>query len=69
MYTYFDPDMDRRSLGSYVILWQIEKARRLNLPYVYLGYWIEGCGKMRYKKDYQPLEVLVGQRWLTLDPN
>jgi len=68
MYTYFDPDMDRRSLGSYVILWQIEKARRLHLPYVYLGYWIENCDKMRYKKDYQPLEVLVGERWLMLDP-
>lgn len=68
MYTYFDPAMDRRSLGSYVILWQIEKARRLNLPYVYLGYWIEHCRKMRYKKDYQPLEVLIGERWLMLDP-
>ncbi len=67
MYTFFDPDQSSRSLGSYVILWQIEKARRLNLPYVYLGYWIKECDKMRYKTDYRPLEILMERGWVLLN--
>lgn len=66
MYTFFDPDSPRRSLGTYIILWQIEKAWRLNLPYVYLGYWIQECEKMRYKTKFRPLELLVDNRWLEL---
>ena len=41
VYTYFDPDLTDRSLGNYVILWQIEKTRSTGLPYLYLGYWIK----------------------------
>lgn len=67
MYTFFDPEQRSRSLGSYVILWQIEKARRLNLPYVYLGYWIKQCDKMRYKTDYRPLELFTGRSWVLVD--
>ncbi|MGJ8689933.1 MAG: arginyltransferase [Gammaproteobacteria bacterium] len=63
MYTFFDPELNKRSLGSYIILWQIEKARQLNLPYVYLGYWVKDCDKMRYKTDFQPLEMFVGNGW------
>lgn len=66
MYTFFDPDLAERSLGTWVILWQIEKARRLNLPFLYLGYWIRDCEKMRYKTDFRPLELLVSNKWLLL---
>ena len=63
VYTFFDADNERRSLGSYAILWQVEMARQLDLPYLYLGYWIRNCRKMNYKTDYRPLEILVGNRW------
>jgi len=63
VYTFFDSDYERRSLGSYAILWQLEMARQLRLPYLYLGYWIRNCRKMTYKTDYQPLEILVNNRW------
>lgn len=66
MYTFFDPDLASRSLGTWVILWQIEKARRMNLPCLYLGYWIRDCEKMRYKTDFRPLELLIGNKWLLL---
>ncbi len=66
MYTFFEPDLPERSLGVYVILWQIEKARRLNLPYLYLGYWIKDCSKMRYKTEYRHLELLIANRWTVL---
>ena len=66
MYTFFEPELPERSLGVYVILWQIEKARRLNLPYLYLGYWIKDCDKMRYKTEYRPLELLIANRWTLL---
>ncbi len=67
MYTYFDPELAERSLGVYAILWQIEKTSRLNLPYLYLGYWIKTCDKMRYKTEYRPLELLIGGKWVILD--
>lgn len=63
VYTYFDPDFRDRGLGVNAILRQIEEARRLELPYVYLGYWVEGCRKMEYKQDYRPLEGFDGQGW------
>ncbi|WP_285259741.1 arginyltransferase [Halopseudomonas bauzanensis] len=63
VYTFFDPDQSRRSLGRYAILWQIEQARRSGLPAVYLGYWIRNCRKMNYKTEYRPLEMLINQRW------
>lgn len=66
MYTFFDPEMERRSLGSYAILWQIEQAKKMELPYVYLGYWVKECEKMNYKIDYRPLQLLINNRWSTL---
>ncbi len=66
IYTFFEPGEDRRSLGAYAILWQVEKARELGLDYVYLGYWIRDCQKMSYKSDYRPLEVYINSRWTTL---
>ena len=67
VYTFFDPDQSRRSLGRYAILWQIEQARRSGLPAVYLGYWIRNCRKMNYKTEYRPLEMLINQRWIRVN--
>lgn len=63
-YTFFDPDYEKRSLGNFAILWQIEKARSLKLPWIYLGYWIEHCDKMNYKTRYQPLEMFIKEKWI-----
>lgn len=64
VYTFFDPDLAQRSLGTYSILWEIEQAKRLGVPWVYLGYWIQGCQKMRYKDRYRPLEAYLNGRWV-----
>src|SRR5690606_14346491 len=66
--SYFDPDAQSRSLGSYMILDHIDRARRLGLPYLYLGYWIAGSRKMSYKMRFQPQEHLTPQGWLPLSP-
>ncbi len=66
VYKFFDPDDARRSLGTMIILWHIERARQLGLPYVYLGYWIQGCRKMSYKARFMPLEKLNGWKWEAL---
>lgn len=66
VYTYFDPDLHRRSLGTYGILLQIQHARKLMLDYLYLGYWIRACPKMNYKAQFRPLELLINRRWSLL---
>ena len=66
VYTFYNINEQKRSLGNYAILWQIEEARRRNLPYVYLGYWIRDCDKMNYKLEYRPIELLLNQRWIKL---
>lgn len=66
VYTFYDASESRRSLGNYVILWQIEKARALNLPYLYLGYWVKDCPKMSYKIKFRPLEMYVQGKWIRL---
>jgi arginine-tRNA-protein transferase len=64
VYTFFDPEESRRSLGTYSILWQLEAARRERLRWLYLGYWIEECAKMRYKGDFRPLQAYRDARWI-----
>jgi leucyl-tRNA---protein transferase len=68
VYTFFDPAEKRRGLGSFAVLWQIERARQLGLAWVYLGYLIRECSKMAYKENFQPLEAYVDGRWRRLDP-
>lgn len=64
VYSFFDPDIPQRSLGTYMILETIDAARRLGLPYVYLGYWIKGSAKMDYKTRFTPQEVLTPDGWV-----
>ena len=63
VYSFFDPGQDARSLGAYMILWLIEESRRMKQDYVYLGFWIAGCGKMAYKARYRPMEVHADNEW------
>ena len=67
VYTFFDPDLPRRGLGTFGVLTEVRLAREMGLPYLYLGYWIEAVGKMAYKRVYQPLEALIDGQWQTLD--
>jgi leucyl-tRNA---protein transferase len=69
VYTYFDPDLEKRGLGTFGILTQIRLAQEIGLPYVYLGYWIAACNKMTYKRAYRPLEGLRDGRWQRLEFN
>lgn len=70
-YSFFDPDEPRRSMGSYMVMWHVQEAVRLNLPYVYLGYWIAESPKMAYKANFRPLEglVLALQGWRDITPD
>ncbi|XDA99664.1 arginyltransferase [Sulfitobacter sp. LCG007] len=63
VYSFYAPDMPRRSLGTYMILDHVALAREAGLPYVYLGYWVPGSQKMGYKSKFSGLEVYTGGRW------
>jgi arginine-tRNA-protein transferase len=64
VYSFFDPEMGGRSLGTFMILDHIERAKRLNLPYVYLGYWVRGSRKMDYKSRFLPQQRLSPDGWV-----
>jgi arginine-tRNA-protein transferase len=68
VYSFFDGGQTRRSLGTYMILWMVQRARAFGLPYVYLGYWIDGSNKMAYKARFQPLEALGADGWAVKTP-
>jgi len=67
VYSFFHPGEDARSLGTYMILDHVAAARARGLPYVYLGYWINGSDKMDYKSRFQPLEALGPNGWTRLE--
>ena len=67
VYTFFDPDVPGASFGTYNVMWQIAQAAELELPYVYLGYWIEQSPKMAYKINFRPLEARIDAVWSVLD--
>jgi len=67
VYSFYDVDQKARSLGAYVILDHIEKARAMGLPHVYLGYWVEGSRKMGYKGAYLPQERLGHSGWARIE--
>ena len=72
VYSFFDPDLQRDSLGSYIILDHVALAAASDLSYVYLGYWVPGSAKMDYKAGYRPLEIFADGRWRMvgdIDPN
>ncbi|HET9034044.1 MAG TPA: arginyltransferase [Dokdonella sp.] len=65
VYTFYDPDVCERSLGTFAILKQIEIARQRGLAHVYLGFWIDGHPKMDYKMRFKPIEILRNGVWAT----
>jgi leucyl-tRNA---protein transferase len=69
VYTFFDPDVGGASFGTYNILWQIDLCRTLDLPYLYLGYWIAQSRKMAYKVQFQPMQGLIDGRWQAVTPS
>jgi arginine-tRNA-protein transferase len=66
VYSFFDPNLPGRSLGTHMILWLIDRARAENRDHVYLGFWIEGCSKMSYKARFGPLEARTPKGWRPL---
>ncbi|MDQ0454094.1 arginyltransferase [Rhizobium paknamense] len=63
VYSFFDPDMERRSLGTFMVLDHVRRANEMGLPHVYLGYWVNGSRKMGYKVRFLPQEHLMSQGW------
>jgi arginine-tRNA-protein transferase len=66
VYSFYDPDMAKRSLGSFIILDHVAQAMLHGIPYVYLGYWVPGSAKMDYKARFNPVEVLGPRGWALL---
>jgi arginyl-tRNA--protein-N-Asp/Glu arginylyltransferase len=70
IYSFFDADLpDRPGLGTYIIMDHILRAGRAGLPYVYLGYWVQGSARMQYKTRFRPIEKLGPQGWQRFDPD
>ncbi len=68
VYSFYNPNVPERSLGTFLILDHIAKAKEMGLPYVYLGYWVNGSRKMDYKRRFLPQERLSPQGWDRIDP-
>ncbi|MFN4042227.1 MAG: arginyltransferase [Brevundimonas sp.] len=67
VYSFFDPSLEARSPGRFAILDHVRQAATVGLPYVYLGYWVQGSMKMDYKAAFRPLEALRPLGWQRLD--
>lgn len=68
VYSFYDPELESRSFGTYMILDHIERTRDRGLPHVYLGYWVDGSRKMSYKVRFQPQEHLLPTGWTLYQP-
>ena len=66
IYSFYDPELSSRSLGTYMILDSIARAEQMGLAYVYLGYWVSGSSKMGYKARFLPQERLMRDGWLLI---
>ena len=69
MYTFFAPEHAERSLGTHAVLSQLDLARRMNRKWLYLGYQVDACRKMKYKTRFHPHELLCGHEWKTSTAN
>jgi leucyl-tRNA---protein transferase len=67
VYSFFEPDEAARSLGTLMVLDHIERAQRMGLAYVYLGYWVRGSRKMDYKGRFLPQERLTPDGWARVE--
>ncbi|WP_419898126.1 arginyltransferase [Roseomonas sp. USHLN139] len=67
VYSFYEPGLEKRSLGTYAVLWLVERALQLGLPYVYLGYWVPLSRKMAYKARFQPSEILLNGAWRPIE--
>lgn len=67
VYTFFEPELERQSLGTLAILTQVDYVKKLGLPYLYLGYWVPEADKMDYKAKFYPIELLINQAWYRFD--
>jgi len=67
VYTFFEPEHSNRSLGTYAILYALKLAKTHKIPYVYLGYWIDGSMKMDYKRKFKPLQGYMDRKWQELE--
>lgn len=66
VYTFYDP-LDKASYGTFNVMWLIQYAQQLGLPFLYLGYWVENSPKMRYKTNFQPFQLLEYNEWVDVD--
>ena len=67
VYSFFEPDEAARSLGTFMVLDHIARAKEMGLAYVYLGYWVRGSGKMDYKSRFRPQERLAPEGWARVE--
>ena len=69
VYSFYDPSRARLSTGSFLILKLVQEARRLALPYAYLGYYIADCRNMAYKRHFRPADIFIDGQWVDFNPD